>query len=67
MRYTCFLIQLSLKKYIWDLKANKHVQRCVYRKVYGLNMHMGETINLTIIMYLLILRVLHVQMLTRTL
>ena len=39
-----------------------------HRKVYGLNMHMGETINLTIIIiYLLILRVLHVQMLTRTL
>ena len=48
MRYTCFLIQLSLKKYIWDLKANKHVQRCVYRKVYGLNIHMGETVHLTI-------------------
>ena len=52
---------------MWDLKANTYVQRCVHRKVYGLNMHMGETINLTIIMYLLILRVLHVQMLTRTL
>ena len=39
----------------------------IVRKI-GLNMHMGETINLTIIiMYLLILRVLHVQMLTRTL
>ena len=25
--------------------ADKHVQWWVYRKVYGLNMHMGETVH----------------------
>ena len=31
--------------YIWDLTADKHVQWWIYRKVYGLNMHMGETVH----------------------
>ena len=50
MYYTFFHIQFIIKKfffmdYIWDLTADKHVQWWVYRKVYGLNMHMGETVH----------------------
>ena len=49
MYYTCFLIQFVIKKlfgdYIWDLKANKHVQRWAYWKVCGLIIHLRETVH----------------------
>ena len=49
MYYTCFLIQFVIKKlfgdYIWDLKANKHVQRWAYWKVCCLIIHLRETVH----------------------
>ena len=49
MYYTCFLIKFVIKKlfgdYIWDLKANKRVQRWAYWKVCCLIIHLRETVH----------------------